>query len=61
MFRTAHSQVNSEHCRHKIFNADFIIDGAKKDMSLFNMIRNTYKNNPHGMALGEYSHTLHYI
>lgn len=40
------AQVNSEHCRHKIFNADWTIDGLKKDMSLFLMIRNTHKKNP---------------
>lgn len=37
------AQVNSEHCRHKIFNAEWIIDSVKKDMSLFQMIRNTEK------------------
>ncbi|QRV79422.1 phosphoribosylformylglycinamidine synthase [Ceratobasidium sp. AG-Ba] len=35
------AQVNSEHCRHKIFNADWTIDGMKQDHSLFQMIRNT--------------------
>ncbi len=40
------AQANSEHCRHKIFNADFTIDGAPQDMSLFAMIRNTEKLNP---------------
>ncbi|KAK7555194.1 phosphoribosylformylglycinamidine synthase [Phyllosticta citricarpa] len=40
------AQVNSEHCRHKIFNADWTIDGVKKPMSLFGMIRNTHKQNP---------------
>ena len=35
------AQANSEHCRHKIFNADFIIDGEAQPMSLFKMIRNT--------------------
>ncbi|ODV87318.1 hypothetical protein CANARDRAFT_26728 [[Candida] arabinofermentans NRRL YB-2248] len=40
------AQVNSEHCRHKIFNADWKIDGEAKDMSLFQMIRNTHKLNP---------------
>ena len=35
--------VNSEHCRHKIFNADWIIDGEKQPKSLFKMIRNTYE------------------
>ncbi|EPY50914.1 phosphoribosylformylglycinamidine synthase Ade3 [Schizosaccharomyces cryophilus OY26] len=39
-------QVNSEHCRHKIFNADWTIDGKKMDNSLFKMIRNTHKLNP---------------
>ncbi|MDX1811819.1 MAG: phosphoribosylformylglycinamidine synthase, partial [Gammaproteobacteria bacterium] len=37
------AQANSEHCRHKIFNADWIIDGEKQDKSLFKMIRNTYE------------------
>ena len=40
------AQANSEHCRHKIFNADWIIDGAAQDISLFGMIRNTHKLNP---------------
>jgi len=39
------AQANSEHCRHKIFNADWIIDGAVQDKSLFKMIRNTYECN----------------
>ena len=37
------AQVNSEHCRHKIFNADWTIDGKQREMSLFGMIRNTEK------------------
>ncbi|OCB88403.1 phosphoribosylformylglycinamidin [Sanghuangporus baumii] len=37
------AQVNSEHCRHKIFNASWTIDGNAKDLSLFQMIRNTEK------------------
>jgi phosphoribosylformylglycinamidine synthase len=37
------AQANSEHCRHKIFNADWIIDGVQQDISLFGMIRNTHK------------------
>ncbi|MBA4388500.1 MAG: phosphoribosylformylglycinamidine synthase [Verrucomicrobia bacterium] len=41
-------QVNSEHCRHKIFNADWIVDGEKKSESLFGMIRNTHARNPAG-------------
>jgi len=35
--------VNSEHCRHKIFNADWVIDGEKQPKSLFKMIKNTYE------------------
>ena len=40
------SQVNSEHCRHKIFNGTFVIDGKEKPSSLFNLIRKTAKENP---------------
>ena len=40
------AQANSEHCRHKIFNADWIIDGAAQDRSLFAMIRNTHQRHP---------------
>ena len=40
------AQVNSEHCRHKQFNANWTIDGNKKDKSLFEMIRNTHKTTP---------------
>lgn len=40
------AQVNSEHCRHKIFNAQWDVDNEKKDLSLFQMIRNTHKLNP---------------
>ena len=40
------AQANSEHCRHKIFNADFTIDGVPQGISLFGMIRNTEKLNP---------------
>jgi phosphoribosylformylglycinamidine synthase len=43
------AQANSEHCRHKIFNADWIIDGRKQPKSLFAMIRNTHAKNPHGV------------
>ncbi|KAI0798688.1 phosphoribosylformylglycinamidin [Irpex lacteus] len=42
------AQVNSEHCRHKIFNATWTIDNTNKDHSLFQMIRNTEKLNPAG-------------
>lgn len=40
------SQVNSEHCRHKIFNGVFIIDGREMPESLFSLIKKTAKNNP---------------
>ncbi|GAA5865786.1 hypothetical protein JCM8547_002777 [Rhodosporidiobolus lusitaniae] len=40
------AQVNSEHCRHKIFNAAWVIDGQEKENSLFGMIRNTHKLTP---------------
>jgi len=40
------AQANSEHCRHKIFNADWTIDGVKQTKSLFKMIRNTHEVNP---------------
>jgi len=42
------AQVNSEHCRHKIFNAEWVIDGMPQGRSLFEMIRNTHKVRPHG-------------
>ncbi len=40
------SQVNSEHCRHKIFNGTFIIDGEEKETSLFKLIKKTSQENP---------------
>ncbi|HEY8356655.1 MAG TPA: phosphoribosylformylglycinamidine synthase, partial [Ramlibacter sp.] len=40
------AQANSEHCRHKIFNASFAIDGEPQDKSLFGMIRNTHQLHP---------------
>ncbi|MGB8374270.1 MAG: phosphoribosylformylglycinamidine synthase [Salegentibacter sp.] len=40
------SQVNSEHCRHKIFNGQFVIDGKEKPTSLFKLIRKTSEENP---------------
>lgn len=43
------AQANSEHCRHKIFNADFVIDGKEQKKSLFGMIRNTHQKNPGGV------------
>ncbi|MGB0259277.1 MAG: phosphoribosylformylglycinamidine synthase, partial [Coraliomargarita sp.] len=45
------SQVNSEHCRHKIFNADWIVDGEQSERSLFKMIRNTHALNPDGVLV----------
>ncbi len=45
------AQANSEHCRHKIFNADWIIDGATKDKSLFQMIKNTHQLQPKGTVV----------
>ncbi len=43
------AQANSEHCRHKIFNADWIVDGVARDKSLFAMIRNTAASSPDGV------------
>ena len=40
------AQANSEHCRHKIFNADWIIDGEQQPKSLFRMIKNTFETTP---------------
>lgn len=45
------AQANSEHCRHKIFNATWTIDGEAKDKTLFGMIRDTHKNNPNGTVV----------
>ncbi|MBN3583766.1 phosphoribosylformylglycinamidine synthase [Algoriphagus aestuarii] len=44
------SQVNSEHCRHKIFNGTFIIDGEEKPMTLFQLIKETSKKHPNRIA-----------
>ena len=43
------AQANSEHCRHKIFNASWVIDGQAQEKSLFAMIRNTHARSPHGV------------
>ena len=43
------AQANSEHCRHKIFNAEWTVDGEVQPKSLFQMIKNTYKANPQGI------------
>jgi len=42
------AQANSEHCRHKIFNARWVIDGEEKERSLFSMIRHTHEMHPEG-------------
>ena len=46
------AQANSEHCRHKIFNASWVIDGEPQAESLFGMIRTTHRGEPagHGVA-----------
>jgi len=44
------SQVNSEHCRHKIFNGTFIIDGEEKETSLFKLIRKTSETHPNDIV-----------
>ena len=44
------SQVNSEHCRHKIFNGTFVIDGIEKPSSLFKMIKETSKQHPNDIV-----------
>ncbi len=43
------AQANSEHCRHKIFNAEWWIDGVKQDRSLFQMIKHTHARSPDGV------------
>ena len=44
------SQVNSEHCRHKIFNGTFVIDGVEKETSLFKLIKKTSQENPNSIV-----------
>ncbi|KKM18380.1 hypothetical protein LCGC14_1666270 [marine sediment metagenome] len=46
------SQVNSEHCRHKIFNGTFIIDGKEMPTSLFKLIKKTSQEHPNGIVCG---------
>ncbi len=46
------AQVNSEHCRHKIFNAEFTVDGMAQPQSLFGMIKLTHRASPAGRAVG---------
>ncbi|XGA80566.1 phosphoribosylformylglycinamidine synthase [Halomonas sp. CH40] len=48
------AQANSEHCRHKIFNADWVIDGEEQPYSLFKMIKNTFATSPENI-LSAYS------
>lgn len=43
------AQANSEHCRHKIFRADWVVDGEARPASLMDMIRNTHSKNPDGV------------
>jgi phosphoribosylformylglycinamidine synthase len=45
------AQANSEHCRHKIFNAQFTIDGVAQEQSMFGMIRHTHQTNPQHMLV----------
>jgi phosphoribosylformylglycinamidine synthase len=48
---TMFAQANSEHCRHKIFNASWIIDGVREDETLFGMIKTTHARNPAGTVV----------
>ena len=48
---TMFAQANSEHCRHKIFNADWVVDGKPQPQSLFAMIRSTHAANPQGTVV----------
>ncbi|HEX5769047.1 MAG TPA: phosphoribosylformylglycinamidine synthase, partial [Burkholderiales bacterium] len=48
---TMFAQANSEHCRHKIFNADWIVDGERQPHSLFAMIRQTHALHPQGTVV----------
>lgn len=54
------SQVNSEHCRHKIFNGTFVIDGVEKESTLFQMIKRTSKENPNRLV-SAYSDNVAFI
>lgn len=54
------SQVNSEHCRHKIFNAQFIIDGTARPHSLFELIKKTTRTNP-GKVVSAYKDNVAFI
>ncbi|WP_109829281.1 phosphoribosylformylglycinamidine synthase [Reichenbachiella versicolor] len=54
------SQVNSEHCRHKIFNGTFIIDGEEKETSLFKLIKKTSQENP-GQIVSAYKDNVAFV
>ncbi len=43
------AQANSEHCRHKLFNAEWTLDGCRREKTLFEMIRHTHACSPHGV------------
>ena len=52
------AQANSEHCRHKIFNADFVLNGETQTKSLFRMIRDTHENAPDGTVVAYKDNSL---
>ena len=54
------SQVNSEHCRHKIFNGTFVIDGQEKEHTLFQLIKKTAKENPN-LLISAYKDNVAFI
>jgi phosphoribosylformylglycinamidine synthase len=54
------SQVNSEHCRHKIFNGTFVIDGEEKPESLFQLIKKTSKEHP-GRIVSAYTDNVAFV
>ena len=54
------SQVNSEHCRHKIFNGTFVIDGKEKESTLFQLIKRTSKEN-HNLIVSAYKDNVAFI
>lgn len=54
------SQVNSEHCRHKIFNGSFVIDGKEKELSLFKLIKKTSQVNP-GRLVSAYKDNVAFV
>ena len=54
------SQVNSEHCRHKIFNGTFIIDGKEMESTLFKMIKKTSAENP-GRIVSAYKDNVAFV